>query len=109
MTVVTLPPSIEEYIAGLAERVANIERGGNVKRGIATLAFAASKNSGTISVEHGLGVVPVAVVATAFNAPAFTQLVLPNVFGYTATTFSMNGELAANTTGSLTVAWVAVA
>lgn len=74
----------------------------------ATLSFAASTNSGTITVSHGLGRTPIVVVATAHNAPAFGNVPTCHAATFTSTTFQMNGEVKTAFTGDVAVSWVAI-
>jgi hypothetical protein len=83
--------------------------GKTIRAGSDTLTFAASTNSGTITVTHGLGATPGQVVATAKNAPAFGNIPVCHTANYTDTTFQMNGETKSAFTGSVAVSWVAIA
>lgn len=71
-----------------------------------------SPNAGIVTVTHGLGVVPVAVVATSQGGLPAAAAGVVQVFNYTATTFQFNittadGSLpGAGTTQ--TIAWVAI-
>jgi hypothetical protein len=81
---------------------------GLARGGVDSLVYVASTLSGTLLVRHGLGRVPSAVVATAFNSPAVDQVPLCNTYTWTADSFSINGELDAAYTGSIQFAWIAL-
>lgn len=76
--------------------------------GVVTLAYAAANTSNTVTVTHGLGRVPAAVVATSLGAPAFGNITNANIVGSTSTTFNINGETQAAFTGNVTLYWIAI-
>lgn len=79
-----------------------------VRFGITNLAFAASTTLTVTGIAHGLGRVPVAIIATSHGAPSFGQLVLCDTGGWTTTTFQLNGELKTAYTGTIPVSWIAI-
>lgn len=64
--------------------------------------------SATRTMAHGLGRVPVAIVATAYGAPAVDQVPVLNTFTWTDTTFDISGEIDAAYTGDISFSWVAL-
>lgn len=79
-----------------------------VTAGTQVLTWAASTDSDTPSVTHGLGKVPALVVATCQNAPAFGQVFAANASSLGATAFNINGRVPVAYTGTISVGWVAL-
>lgn len=78
--------------------------------GTVAVSWAANVNSTVAVVTHGLGRAPLGVVATVVNSP---QAILgtvptPNIFGETATQFSLDAETRVAFTGSQTFFWIAI-
>lgn len=72
--------------------------------GTATVTFTAATVSAATAVNHGLGVTPVAVIASGVNAAVFYD-----TRTYTSTQFSAAGYAPFGaTSGTFTFAWVAI-
>ncbi len=76
--------------------------------GLGTLTFTASTLSATLTVAHGLGRPPTAVVATSVSAPAVDQIVLCNTGTWNPTSFNINAEVDAAITNTIQFAWIAL-
>jgi hypothetical protein len=79
-----------------------------VRWGAQALTFAASTNSATATVSHGLGRVPVVGFAQAYGAPGFGEIPNPNMFGFDADSFDLNGEVKTAFSGTVTMMWVVI-
>lgn len=79
------------------------------RSGTATLTWAGTTDSATVSVPHGLGKVPASVTATSKDAPAFGKIPNCNAFDWTDTEFFLNAELKSSHTGDIEVSWDASA
>lgn len=78
-----------------------------IRYGTATLTFTASTDSAAVSVTHGLGRLPVSVVAMSFGS-SFGRVANCNWASPTATTFLFAGEVKTAFTGTVTVTWIAI-
>ncbi len=76
--------------------------------GTTSLTWAASTDSDTVAVDHGLDRTPTVVVASCIQAPAFGQVFAANASSIGATQFSLNGRVPVAYTGSISAAWIAV-
>jgi hypothetical protein len=76
--------------------------------GVGTLAWTAANLSANLTVAHGLPHAPRVVVATALSAPAAGNVPALNTFTYTATQFSINGDVRTAGTFTCQFCWVAI-
>lgn len=79
-----------------------------MRYGTATVTFTASTDSDLPTVSHGLGRVPVVVVATPFNVATYANIPKVDWFGATATTFSLAARAESAITLAVSVTWIAI-
>jgi hypothetical protein len=80
----------------------------NVRFGTVTLSWSAATVATNVTVPHGLGRLPVVVLATGKDAPATGEVPTCNPNTWTATTFGLNAETKNSWTGSVVVSWIAI-
>jgi hypothetical protein len=99
---------VQENFDELAKQfpIANANLGTRVVRGGTTATWAAAVASGVVTVTHGLGATPTAVVAT-FNAIGSGVHAWAEVGTVTSTTFQVQGVSNAAITATLGFYWVA--
>jgi hypothetical protein len=90
---------------GLGFRIGGIHE----RWGVEVLTWSGAANSNTITVAHGLGKTPTAVVCTGHNVPAFGELPIINAALWDDETFSLIAESKSSWTGDVPVSWRAVA
>lgn len=73
-----------------------------------SVVFAAATLSATLTVAHGLGRLPLSVVATAYASPSVEQIPLCNTHNWTDTSFNINAEVDTAYTGSIQFSWIAL-
>jgi hypothetical protein len=79
----------------------------NIRFGSDSLDFEEGTLSEPTTITHGLGKVPLSVVATALQAPGPEEIPNCNAFNWTDQTFDVNGETFSPIDGSVSFSWMA--
>lgn len=88
-----------------------IDTGGQsvgIRFGSSALTFAASTNSASTTIPHGLGRLPIVVLALPFSSPAFGKIPTLNLSSSDATSIVLNGEIGTAHTGSISFSWAVI-
>ena len=100
-----LLPESEDELKATKEALEALPK---LARGVASVTFTASQKATAKEVTHGLGTTPVAVLLTLEGGEGGTSYSF-DASELTATKFTINGFIGAETTATLSVFWLAIA
>lgn len=98
----------DEVLEPFIKPADSLQTGIKIDFGRVTLLFAASSLSEPLLVAHELETIPIAVVATSWNAPSGPKVPKCNSFAHGKSTFAINADLDEAHTGGIDITWIAI-